>query len=177
MHAHFRTIRSRRGIAKVPTDALFPAFCQAATAPLTWLPAKLHDGALALVLNRVLARPLVDGGLAFLEDKVVAVRVLTPGIEYRLRMHQGRFLAAGGESPNLTFRGEPQDFLKLITQQEDPDTLFFQRRLRIEGDTALGLHLKNYLDALEESPLPSTARPLLERLTQVLERYCLSRAS
>ena len=30
---------------------------------------------------------------------------------------------------------------------EDPDTLFFSRRLVIEGDTELGLALKNALDA------------------------------
>ena len=35
------------------------------------------------------------------------------------------------------------------TRREDPDTLFFNRRLCIEGDTATGVHVKNLLDALE----------------------------
>lgn len=34
----------------------------------------------------------------------------------------------------------------------DADTLFFQRRLRISGDTELGLIVKNWLDA---SPRPA----------------------
>jgi hypothetical protein len=35
----------------------------------------------------------------------------------------------------------------LALRREDPDTLFFTRRLVLEGDTELGLALKNALDA------------------------------
>jgi predicted lipid carrier protein YhbT len=34
-------------------------------------------------------------------------------------------------------------------RQEDPDTLFFSRRLAMEGDTELGLLVKNTIDAIE----------------------------
>jgi predicted lipid carrier protein YhbT len=37
----------------------------------------------------------------------------------------------------------------LAARREDADTLFFQRRLRMSGDTELGLYLKNFLDAFE----------------------------
>jgi predicted lipid carrier protein YhbT len=37
----------------------------------------------------------------------------------------------------------------LARRQEDPDTLFFSRRLSMEGDTELGLLVKNTLDAIE----------------------------
>ena len=33
--------------------------------------------------------------------------------------------------------------MSLANQQEDPDTLFFQRRLVIEGDAELGLVVNN----------------------------------
>ena len=39
--------------------------------------------------------------------------------------------------------------MRLAQRQEDPDTLFFSRRLAMEGDTELGLVVKNALDALE----------------------------
>jgi predicted lipid carrier protein YhbT len=39
------------------------------------------------------------------------------------------------------------DFLALMRAETDADTLFFQRRLRIAGDTELGLIVKNWLDA------------------------------
>jgi predicted lipid carrier protein YhbT len=50
--------------------------------------------------------------------------------------------------PNVTLRASLADYAALALQREDPDTLFFTRRLVIEGDTALGLELKNALDAL-----------------------------
>jgi predicted lipid carrier protein YhbT len=34
-------------------------------------------------------------------------------------------------------------------REEDPDTLFFARRLTIEGDTELGLVAKNLLDGID----------------------------
>jgi predicted lipid carrier protein YhbT len=42
-----------------------------------------------------------------------------------------------------------RDFLRLARREVDADTLFFDRRLSIEGDTELGLLLKNQLDALD----------------------------
>jgi O2-independent ubiquinone biosynthesis accessory factor UbiT len=41
---------------------------------------------------------------------------------------------------------------------EDPDTLFFQRRLIIEGDTELGLGTKNFLEGLDEEQLAAPLR-------------------
>ena len=48
--------------------------------------------------------------------------------------------------PHVTMRGSLQDFVALALRREDPDTLFFQRRLVVEGETETGLHLKNLLD-------------------------------
>lgn len=50
--------------------------------------------------------------------------------------------------PDVTIRASLSDYVALALRREDPDTLFFTRRLVIEGDTALGLEIKNALDAL-----------------------------
>jgi len=50
--------------------------------------------------------------------------------------------------PDVTIRASLRDYLALALRREDPDTLFFTRRLVVEGDTELGLALKNALDAL-----------------------------
>lgn len=50
-----------------------------------------------------------------------------------------------------------------MAQQEDPDTLFFQRRLLISGETDLGLEVKNLLDAVDPEQLPAVVRELLPR--------------
>ena len=43
---------------------------------------------------------------------------------------------------------------RLMLREEDPDTLFFSRRLRIEGDTELGLIVKNLLDSVDWDSTP-----------------------
>ena len=50
---------------------------------------------------------------------------------------------------DLTLSATAHDFLLLAQRQQDPDTLFFSRRLSMEGDTELGLVVKNALDAIE----------------------------
>ena len=57
--------------------------------------------------------------------------------------------APGPNAPDLTISASARDFLALARREEDPDTLFFSRRLSMEGDTELGLMVKNTLDALE----------------------------
>jgi predicted lipid carrier protein YhbT len=41
------------------------------------------------------------------------------------------------------------DFFKLASGLEDADTLFFRRRLRMEGNTELGIAVKYWIDASE----------------------------
>jgi predicted lipid carrier protein YhbT len=55
---------------------------------------------------------------------------------------------AGLGAPDVTMRASLADYLALALRREDPDTLFFTRRLVLEGDTALALEIKNALDAL-----------------------------
>ena len=63
---------------------------------------------------------------------------------------------------DLTLSATAHDFLLLAQRQQDPDTLFFSRRLSMEGDTELGLVVKNALDAMELLPLDP--RQMLSRL-------------
>ena len=39
--------------------------------------------------------------------------------------------------------------MRMMMREEDPDTLFFNRKLQIEGDTELGLITKNLLDSVD----------------------------
>jgi predicted lipid carrier protein YhbT len=64
------------------------------------------------------------------------------------------------------------DFLVLAGRQEDPDTLVFQRRLVMQGDTELGLQVKNLLDGLdvESLGLYRKMEPFLKRALPVYRR-------
>ncbi|MCB1772406.1 MAG: SCP2 sterol-binding domain-containing protein [Gammaproteobacteria bacterium] len=148
--------------------------CQLLARPLRWMPQRFHSGSMALVLNHLFAQPMASGDMDFLRGKVVAVDVTDLGVAFRLTYDGTQLVTvpAGGHI-DVRFAGDAHAFLLLATQREDADSLFFQRQLRIEGDTACGLHLKNFLDALGESPLPAPARRALERFVDIYEQRCL----
>jgi len=56
---------------------------------------------------------------------------------------------SGTSLANCIISGNLESFIQLITTQQDPDTLFFNRELNIEGETETGVHIKNLLDSLE----------------------------
>ena len=117
-----------------------------------YLPQWPHAVALAAALNAVLRmRLLSEGDLALLEKRSFLIDVADAGCRAAFIFRDGRFhpLFSIPEAPDLTFRANLCAFLQIVTRQEDPDTLFFNRRLDIEGDTELGLIVKNMLDAVE----------------------------
>jgi len=77
-----------------------------------------------------------------------AIRVRDIGLILRFSVTPRGFVPDSG-APDLTISATARDFLLLLSRREDPDSLFFSRRLVSEGDTALGLTVKNLLDALD----------------------------
>jgi predicted lipid carrier protein YhbT len=115
---------------------------------LAKIPNRYHSQILALGLNRLLTSLLATGELDFLENKTLKISLLDVNICFCLGIQQQR-LTPSQAPPNLSIEGNVYDFLCLATQHEDPDSLFFQRRLRLTGDINLGLQLKNFLDRVE----------------------------
>lgn len=117
---------------------------------LTRLPP--YPGSLLLVtgLNLVLARQLPADVGAHLNGRRIRIQVRDAGLRFDFRGQGGQFRAcAPQQAPDLTLSANAHDFLRLARRLDDPDTLFFNRRLSMEGDTELGLVVKNALDALE----------------------------
>ena len=149
-----------------------PSLCRILTRPMQWLPQRLHAGGLSLMLNHLLAQASDDGDLDFLNEKLISLEVTDLGIRYRLVCDKDGFRAApSGAEADVRLSGDAHAFLSLATQREDADTLFFRRQLRMQGDTATGLHLKNFLDA-HGQPLPGPAQRVLERFADLYARHC-----
>lgn len=92
----------------------------------------------------------LGAALAALEGKRVRIRLTDPALQLNLRVSGAALAVAPAHAePHVTLRGRLMDFARLATRAEDPDTLFFQRRLSLEGETETGLAIKNALDALE----------------------------
>ena len=107
----------------------------------------------SLVLARMLSErwwPQVPmSARAGLCGRRVDVVVLDLGLTFRLCAEKrGIRLAMAQEPLAVTIQADARAFLDLMAGREDPDTLFFERRLVMEGDTAFALLLKNTLDAV-----------------------------
>jgi predicted lipid carrier protein YhbT len=91
-----------------------------------------------------------------LEGRSFFVEVLDTGGRACFTYRAGLFrpLFSAPQTPDLSFRANLSAFMQLLARQEDPDTLFFNRELSIEGDTELGLIVKNMLDAVDWPQLP-----------------------
>ena len=119
--------------------------------------------ALQQTLNRCLAEPLRDGEFEVLRGRWLCLRINDLGLSWFITRSRDGLQIAREAPADVTISGNWREFLLLASRQEDPDTLFFRRRLVIEGDTELGLTLKNLIDSLEPEVLPVWLWRNLER--------------
>lgn len=135
-------------IPKIPSFTL-PALIARIGSRLPQFPHSLN---LSLALNAARRMGVLhDEALAEIEGKHFRVTVLDTGMVADFSYRQGAFrpLWNTAGKPDLQFTAPLSAYLQMVSRQEDPDTLFFKRTLSVEGDTELGLLVKNMLDALE----------------------------
>jgi predicted lipid carrier protein YhbT len=158
--------RMPRAIAALPGIRRLPW-----PGPLRYLPKSLQLVAAERLCNRLLGPQLDDGELDFLEGATLRVQVHDLGFDWGITLQDsGLRFSAGDDSAKTTFCGNSREFLLLAGRREDPDTLFFQRRLTIEGDTEMGLEVKNLIDAIDLDELPALVNQVLSIGADLAER-------
>lgn len=130
-----------------------------------WLPRYPGSFALASGLNLLVIDRLPADLRGKLHGKSVAIVVTDAAFEFAFRVQGSRCAAlAAVERPDLKLAATAADFAAIAAGTADADTLFFQRRLVIEGEVELATELKHSLDAIEFPRLRRLLRALLERL-------------
>ena len=155
------------------TPFLLPPFVGAVLGRLPPYPGSLL---LATALNFVLAPRLAPDVLQILRGRRFRIHVRDAQSKFDFLWDGRRFVPGrwDAEHIDMTLGASALDFVLLAQRQQDPDTLFFERRLTMEGDTELGLVVKNTLDALElpmldlQRWLPEAVRARLAALAQRL---------
>ena len=134
-------------------------------APLSAVLRRLPEGPparlVAMSLNLALASGLLQRS-AFepLAGKRLRIEASDAGAGVTVTIGSRGFSAADGPA-DAVIRASVADYVRLALRREDPDTLFFTRRLVIEGETDVGLTVKNALDALDWDRLPAPLRSFL----------------
>ena len=141
------------------TDNFKPLLQPAAiTKVLTCLPAKTHSLAIEQLTNRLILPHLDLEDWQFLENRQTQICISDSSLFVVLSFHDEKFSCCyfgDQEQPaDVTLSINSFNAIAVIKQDIDPDTLFFQRKLKIQGDTALAHQLKNTLDNLPLNFIP-----------------------
>lgn len=140
--------------AKVPHIRLPPFTVPTPLAKLNArLPKRPPTLALTAALNLAPKSMLPRAPLAPLIDRHLRLCVLDAGLRLDFTLAaNGRFRPCRADtSADLSISASLRDFIALALGEEDADTLFFARRLLMEGDTSLGLLVKNTLSSTKWS--------------------------
>lgn len=122
------------------------------------LPQQPPTLALTSALNAALGRVLPRDALAPLSGRHLRLRVTDAGLSLDFSLASAGFHRVSPRGkPDLVLAASARDYLALALREEDADTLFFSRRLIMEGDTELGLLVKNTLDAVDWDALMGRA--------------------
>gem|GEM_PF-245800 len=130
----------------------------AAARLLRRVPFGLKKSLIQKALNAVFVEAIEDGDFDFLAENIVALHIIDLD-EYVYISFDGELkILPKTATAQLRISGKLNDFVTLALRKEDPDTLFFQRRITIEGDTEMGLAVKNIIDAVDMEELPRSMR-------------------
>jgi len=135
--------------------------------PLKLVPFNLQKQLMERLLARIFKEAIDDGDFEFLADKWLKVEVSDLELCWFISEQGGQLIVAKNcAKADVCFSGTANDLILIAGRKEDPDALFFQRKLKIEGDTELGLEVKNLMDNLDLDGLPSMMKyPLMDLAT------------
>jgi predicted lipid carrier protein YhbT len=161
-------------VNKIDDSYILPPFF---VLPFSLIPPIVHSTNLVVVLNRLFSEALAEGELDFLNGRILSITVQDARLNFCLTLVRRKLVACQHDSEcDLTIEGTAFDFLLMLTRREDADTLFFNRRLRLSGNTELGLYVKNFLAALEPEEQIGKMYNYLQKFTDIFEYFGKMRA-
>ncbi|NOH63694.1 SCP2 sterol-binding domain-containing protein [Vibrio sp. RE88] len=139
--------------------------------PVHLLPKSVQKKALLEGLKSVFRESLEDGDFEFLEGKWLKIEIKDMQLSWYVSYQDSQLMVVDSAvKEDVAFRGSLNDLVLIAGRKEDPDTLFFQRRLSIEGDTELGLEIKNLMDSVDLEQLPKPLQTLLNQLADFVQK-------
>lgn len=151
-----------------------PKFPQPLARVIRKLPALPASTGLVALLNLSAWKALKDLDWTPMRGKRFGVHVRDTGLRAYFSVTRTGFVAEINEQADVTFTATAEDFARLALRLEDPDSLFFNRRLLIEGNTDLGLMVKNMLDAVELETVLQHLPAAMSRIVASLRHQALT---
>ena len=121
-------------------------------------------------LNHALSEQIEMGEFDFLHGHCLHLSVKDLNLEFYLSYDGSQLILAPADTAaDVHFSGTSKDLILLASRSEDPDSFFFQRRLTIEGDTELGLYIKNIIDSVDFDSWPGWINSLMATMAELIE--------
>ncbi|HEY0207607.1 ubiquinone anaerobic biosynthesis accessory factor UbiT [Acerihabitans sp.] len=137
--------------------------------PIKLTPFALQRQVLEQALRWQFRAALAEGELAFLDGRWLRIEVMDIALVWYMTVENEQLKVSRQARADVSFSGNANDLILIAARKEDPDTLFFQRRLRIEGDTELGLYVKNLMDSVDLDTMPRLLRVALLQMAAFIQ--------
>jgi len=150
---------------------LFPLVSKSLSPPnlgkiATFVPLKINQLIIERVLNSIFIEQITDGEFDFLQDHLLQIEIIDARLFLGISAKNGKIccthLSSTSCPSDATLSINSIDSIRLIEQKIDPDTLFFQRKLRIKGNTELAHHAKNTIDTIDLKTIPEFFLKLID---------------
>ena len=143
------------------------------------LPSSFQSWVAQATLSNLLAEQVADESLHFLEGHWLAIIISNIPYQFFISVREVQHSGLRKQSivvktqieqePDVTFSCDIDSLVSIAVREQDPDTLFFQRKLLVAGNTELGLQVKNFLDELDTSAFPSVLLCALKKYNDVMQ--------
>ena len=131
----------------------------------TKMPFLLNAAFVEQLCNKAFQEQIEEGEFEFLESRVLQIEILDAELRIGLSFTKQKIRCVHFDTnsceADVTLSIDTPDAISLIQQEIDPDTLFFQRKLKINGDTNLAHHVKNTLDTLDPNIIPQFIQKII----------------
>ncbi len=143
--------------------------------PLMLIPDTVGERLMTTTLNKVFYVALKEQELDFLLDSWLKLSINDANIHCFITVvenQQGEIklqvlntLPANKNKADVELSADTLSLVLLASKQVDPDTLFFQRKLLVTGETELGLAIKNFLDDFDiKEGLPASIQTVINKV-------------
>jgi len=140
---------------------------------LALLPTTLQKKLILSALHSIFNEAINDGDFDFLHHKWLKISITDLNLTWLISFTDNHLIMADNDKTikeDVSFSATGDDLVLIAGRKQDPDTLFFQRRLKIEGDTELGLAVKNLIDAIELEQLPRSIHRFVQYSAHLLQQ-------
>lgn len=138
----------------------------------TKMPERLNFLVVNQLINKAFEEQVDDGDFDFLQGRNLQIEIIDAGVFVGLTQIGNKLSCSQfgdqKQSSDVTLSIDVSNAIALLNQEVDPDTLFFQRKLKINGDTELAHHVKNTIDTLDPDVIPRFVLTLMKEYQEVI---------